>query len=326
MNVSNPLLLEFIEEGKITADIAEKCEEAANNEEISAISYLIRNEIITTKVISEHYGLPLLDPSYMDFMKYPKEALKTDTINKYGVFPLHISGTKLYIGTYDPSVLQIKDKFMNTPVDAIKVESSMDLEIVLVPRDKIEELIKTSVSGGFSSSLDELDIDDESLENLEIQAAENEEDQMEGAADDAPIVRFVNKIIMDAVRDGVSDIHLEPYENTYRVRYRKDGILKEVVSPPRNIAPQIAARIKVISNLNIAERRLPQDGRFKIKKGKQNIDFRVSVCPTLYGEKIVMRILDPSKVKLELDILGLSKVQKSNFSENIADNFSYKHF
>jgi type IV pilus assembly protein PilB len=193
----------------------------------------------------------------------------------------------------------------------------MNIEAILVESDKLDSAIEKALSDADDSFSD---FDDDALEGLDFEdpdAQKEEEEDTKG--DDAPIVKFVNKMLLDAIKQGVSDLHFEPYEKMYRVRYRLDGILQEVAKPPVNLAGRIAARIKVLSRLDISERRVPQDGRMKMNiSKKKSIDFRVSTCPTLFGEKIVMRILDSDSAKLGIEMLGYEPEQKQHYLDTLA--------
>ena len=221
-------------------------------------------------------------------------------------------GRRLFIAVSDPTNLH--------GIDEIRFSTSMNVEAVVVEEDKLQKLLSKTLEQ-VDTSMPTLGEDDFDLENLEVTGGEEEADAGLGRDDveDAPIVRFVNKVMLDAIKKGASDIHFEPYEKSYRVRQRIDGILREVAAPPVQLAQKIAARIKVMSRLDIAERRIPQDGRIKMRLSKnRSIDFRVSTCPTLFGEKTVMRILDPSSAMLGIDALGYEPFQKELYLKNLA--------
>ncbi|MFT5740809.1 MAG: type IV pilus assembly protein PilB, partial [Gammaproteobacteria bacterium] len=206
-------------------------------------------------------------------------------------------------------------------LDEFKFATGTSTEAVLVQEDQLIEFIEKAISS-MDTGMDDMMLDDD-LENLDI-ADEEDDKQAASAADaeDAPVVKFVNKILVDAINKGASDIHFEPYEKRFRVRYRIDGILSEVASPPITIAAKLTARIKVMSRMDISERRVPQDGRIKLKLSKKRaIDFRVSTCPTLFGEKVVMRILDPSSAKLGIDALGYEPEQKKLYMDALANPY-----
>src|SRR4029077_19421892 len=206
-------------------------------------------------------------------------------------------------------------------IDEVRFGTGLGVEAIVVEDDKLQKAIDKAleqVDNQMSALADEADVD---LESLEVSGGEEELDDKIGRDDveDAPIVRFVNKVMLDAIRRGASDIHFEPFEKTYRVRLRMDGVLKEIAQPPVQLAPKLSARLKVMSRLDIAERRVPQDARIKMKLSKNRaIDFRVSTCPTLFGEKIVLRILDPAQAMLGIDSLGYEPFQKELYLKYLA--------
>jgi len=234
---------------------------------------------------------------------------------KHRCLPLYRRGKRLFLAVADPTNLHA--------IDEIKFQTGLGIEAIVVEDDKLQKLIDKSAEQA-ESAMPQL-TDDETgfdLENLDVSGGD---DEMEGAGvsrddiEDAPIVRFVNKLLLDAIRRGASDIHFEPYEKMYRIRLRMDGILKEVAQPPVQLAMKLSARLKVMSRLDIAERRVPQDGRIKMKLSKTRaIDFRVSTCPTLFGEKIVCRILDPSQAMLGIDSLGYEPFQREIYLKYLA--------
>jgi type IV pilus assembly protein PilB len=224
--------------------------------------------------------------------------------------PLFKRGNRLFVAVSDPTNL--------VALDEIRFHVSAHTEAVLVEEDKLTKYIDIAMEAHDTSMAD---LGDASLDDLDISSEdeEKENDTSEAEVDDAPVVRFVNKILLDAINKGASDIHFEPYEKRYRVRLRSDGILSEVASPPIQLATKISARIKVMSRLDISEKRVPQDGRIKLTLSKNKaIDFRVNTCPTLFGEKIVLRILDPSSAKLGIDALGYEPEQKQLYLDNLA--------
>jgi type IV pilus assembly protein PilB len=252
------------------------------------------------------FGAPLFDLETIDRELIPSESLESSIFEKHTVLPIFKRGNKLFVAVSDPTNM--------AGVDAIKFASGMSVDAILVEHSKLTSLIQVFKEKSEQADLDS-DFEDSDLDNIDVATVEdkNEDDGTSGA-DEAPIVRFCNKLLLDAIKKGASDLHFEPYEKSYRVRYRIDGILSEVASPPTNLATRIAARLKVMSRLDIAERRVPQDGRIKLKLSKTKaIDFRVSTLPTLYGEKIVMRILDPSSAMLGIDVLGYEQVQKEAY-------------
>jgi type IV pilus assembly protein PilB len=264
---------------------------------------------------STEFGVPLFDLDShqvdLDVIKLVQDKL----LQKHRCLPLYRRGKRLFLGVADPTNLHA--------IDEIKFQTGLGIEAVVVEDDKLQKAIDKA-SEQADAAMPQL-TDDETgfdLENLDVTGGD---DEMEGAGvsrddiEDAPIVRFVNKLLLDAIRRGASDIHFEPYEKMYRIRLRIDGILKEVAQPPVQLAMKLSARLKVMSRLDIAERRVPQDGRIKMKLSKTRaIDFRVSTCPTLFGEKIVCRILDPSSAMLGIDSLGYEPFQREIYLKNLA--------
>ena len=274
----------------------------ANGGSISAIAI--------AQAASDEFGTPLFDLSSLDSSVIPKDIVDTSLINKHQALPLFKRGNRLYIGLSDPTNLHA--------LDEIKFNTGLTTEGLLVEADKLHSAIEAYLSAEEETLGDSLGgLDEDDLDGLDIEAVDEDAQQEDTSeADEAPIVRFVNKVLLDAIKTGASDIHFEPYEKTYRVRFRTDGILKEVAKPPSNLAIRLAARLKVMSQMDISERRIPQDGRIKMKISKTRaIDFRVNTLPTLFGEKIVLRILDPSSAKLGIDALGYEDDQKKIFMD-----------
>jgi len=273
------------------------------------VSYLVAKNIVEAREIaiaaSQMFGVPLLD---LDAVQVDLETVKLVSdklLQKHRVMPLMKRGRRLFIALSDPTNLH--------GIDEIRFSTSMNVEAVVVEEDKLQKILSKTMEQ-VDTSMPAMAEDDFDLENLEVTGGEDEVDPASLGRDDvedAPIVRFVNKVMLDAIKKGASDIHFEPYEKTYRVRQRIDGVLKEVAVPPVQLSPKISARIKVMARLDIAERRIPQDGRIKMRLSKnRSIDFRVSTCPTLFGEKTVMRILDPSSAMLGIESLGYEPFQK----------------
>ncbi|MBE5314221.1 MAG: type IV-A pilus assembly ATPase PilB [Xanthomonadales bacterium] len=257
------------------------------------------------------FGMPMIDVVAMDATQMPVKLIDEKLITAHKALPLFKRGNRLFVGIADPT---------NTRgLDEIKFAANLVVEPILVAQDQLEKAIDVALSAA-DASVGGLE-DDEGLENLELGDAGEEGDAAGGVdakGDDTPVVRFVNKMLVDAIKRGASDIHFEPYETEYRVRFRMDGILKSVAKPPIKLSPRISSRLKVMSALDIAERRVPQDGRIKLNLSKtKSMDFRVSTCPTLFGEKIVLRILDGSAAKLGIDKLGYEDNQKQLFLDAI---------
>jgi len=308
----NGLARSLAQAGLIEAEKAQQAMEIAKNEKASFITIAVIKGFIDPLQVaifaSTEFGLPLLDLAAFDTELLVKDIISNDLIEKHRVLPLFKRGNRLFLAQSDPSNI--------TAIDEIKFNTGMNVEPVLVEENKLAILVEkflASEDGTFD------DFDDEDLD-IDIENPEEAQKKDEpGTGDDAPIVRFVNKMLLDAIKAGSSDIHFEPYEKRYRVRCRTDGVLHEVSSPPINLAGKIAARLKVMSQMDISERRIPQDGRIKMKISKNKaIDFRVNSLPTLWGEKLVLRILDPSSAKMGIDALGYEETQKALFMEALA--------
>ena len=290
--------------------------ENANKESIQLSTYLVTNKIVPAAVVamisSHEFGLPVFDLSVMDTELAAFNLVEEKLILKLNAVPLFKRGNRLFIAISIPTNTQALDEF--------KFATGLSTEAVLVQEDQLAEFIEKAVSAMDTGMDDMLDDD---LGDLDI-GGEEEEQQAASAADaeDAPVVKYVNKILVDAINKGASDIHFEPYEKRYRVRYRIDGILSEVASPPINLAAKLTARVKVMSRMDISERRVPQDGRIKLKLSKKRaIDFRVNTCPTLFGEKVVLRILDPSSAQLGIDALGYEPEQKELYMHALSNPY-----
>ena len=300
----------LVEAGLIAEDIASQLVEEAQSQQTPLMTLLASKgqvaEVRLVEAAAEEFGLPVFDLGSFDAELLPKDHLNEKLIQKHHALPLMARGNRLYIGVSDPTNLGATDEF--------KFATGMPVEAVLVEPHKLDRLIDTALSAA-SSLMD--DLGDDGLDGLAIESGgEDDKDSSDTAegADDAPVVRFVNKVLMDAINRKASDIHLEPFEKDFRVRFRIDGVLHEVAHPPNSLAPRITARVKVMSRMDIAERRVPQDGRIKLKLSRTRaIDFRVSSLPTLYGEKIVMRILDPSSAAMGIDQLGYEEHQKEAY-------------
>lgn len=258
---------------------------------------------------SDEFGSPVFDLSCISTTNLPDLNIDSKLISKHQVLPLFNRGNRLFVAVSDPTNLHA--------LDEIKFNTGLNTEAILVEADKLHQAVESFVNASEESLGDALGgFDDDDLDGLDIEAVDmdSKQDDDTSEVDEAPIVRFVNKVLLDAIKMGASDIHFEPYEKSYRVRFRVDGILRAVASPPTNLAIRIAARLKVMSQMDISERRMPQDGRIKMKISKSRaIDFRVNSLPTLFGEKIVLRILDPSSAKLGIDALGYEDFQKKLF-------------
>ncbi|MBS0312935.1 MAG: type IV-A pilus assembly ATPase PilB [Proteobacteria bacterium] len=284
---------------------AEQVQTHANATSVSFVEELISSKRITATKLAEFaahtFGVPLFDLSAFDTTTIHQDWIDVKLIAARRALPLHKRGNRLFVAVSDPTNLQALEEF--------RFKTSLIAEPIVVEDDKLARAIAT-VAERNDKTLASLDVGDDI--DLDIKADDGQPQEEEsGDVDDAPVVRYIQKILIDAINSSVSDIHFEPYEKFYRIRYRLDGVLVEVAKPPLVIKDKIASRIKVISKLDISEKRIPQDGRMKLQLTKnRSIDFRVSTLPTLYGEKIVMRILDSSNAMLGIDALGYDPDQK----------------
>lgn len=278
------------------------------------LTYLVENELVDPEKVAElcsrEYGVPLLDITQLDHSSIPADLLNEKLINKHAAMPIFRRGNRLFIAIADPTNISALEEF--------QFNAGLHTEAILVIEDQLQKVIQTIFESDDSAlAIDEFD--EQELGSLELAEDQPETDESETEAkDDAPIVIYINKLLMDAIRKGASDLHFEPYEKTYRVRFRIDGILHEMGSPPAYLSTRLAARLKVMSKMDIAEKRVPQDGRIKLKiSQRKSIDFRVSSLPTLFGEKIVLRILDSSMAMMGIDSLGYEPKQKQLYLDNL---------
>jgi len=257
-------------------------------------------------IASNEFGSPVLDLSVIDIDPQLARDVGEKLIRKHMALPLFKRGRKLYIGIADPANVSALDEF--------KFATGNTIEAIVVEQDKLTRMVESAAAAAENNSMSVADADLESLDVVEGGEEAADQEVTRSDADDAPIVRYVHKILVDAIQQGASDIHFEPYEKFYRIRYRKDGELKIINQPPVAQGSRIAARVKVMSRMDLAERRVPQDGRIKLNLSKtKSIDFRVNTCPTLWGEKIVARILDASSAMLGIDVLGYEPEQKAAY-------------
>ncbi|WP_257286474.1 type IV-A pilus assembly ATPase PilB [Endozoicomonas sp. SESOKO1] len=276
--------------------------------------YLLEQKLVDGKALTlataEEFGLPVIDLRAFDKDHLVREVVEEKLMRKHNVLPLIKRGSHLFVAVSDPSNLQ--------GLDEIRFNTGLTIHTVLSEPESLEKMIDAALddTGGAFSDLGDDGLVD--LEDLEVSAIDDGADDTVGAIgggeDDTPVVKFVNKMLLSAIKGGASDLHFEPYERTYRVRFRTDGVLHEVNRPPVTLGPRIASRLKIMSAMDISERRKPQDGRIKMKLSKSKaIDFRVNTLPTLWGEKIVLRILDPSSAKMGIDALGYEEDQKEMY-------------
>lgn len=308
----------LIQDGLVDEATMTQAMVAAKENNGNLVSHLVAQGIADAKEIaiaaSQEFGVPLLDLDSIQLDLDVVKLVSDKLLAKHRVLPLLKRGKRLFVAVSDPTNMHA--------LDEIKFQTGLSIEAVVVEDDKLQKIANKTMEQ-VDTQMPALADDDLDLENLEVTGGDEEDNAAAAAGrddvEDAPIVRFVNKVLLDAIKKGASDIHFEPYEKTYRIRLRLDGFLKEIASPPVQLAVKLAARIKVMSRLDIAERRIPQDGRIKMRISKNRaIDFRVSTCPTLFGEKIVARILDPSSAMLGIDALGYEETQRNMYLKTLA--------
>ncbi|MDO5611106.1 MAG: type IV-A pilus assembly ATPase PilB [Pseudomonadota bacterium] len=305
----------LVMDGALDADAARKAQDAAATGKSPIASYLLAQRLVSAAQLTAanaiEFGLPVLDPGSMNANPEALKLVSEELANKHQVLPLFKRGNRLFVGTSDPANF--------AGMDEIKFQSGFSIEPVLMDADTLRRTYELWQASNTDMG-DMLGADEEDLGQLEAGDTGKETDKGIDAKgeDDTPIVKFVNKALVDAIRRGASDIHFEPYEDNYRVRYRIDGVLRTASRIPNQMHSRIAARLKVMAQLDIAEKRIPQDGRIKLNLSKtKQIDFRVSTLPTLFGEKIVLRILDGSAAKLGIDKLGYEPDQQKLFMDAI---------
>jgi type IV pilus assembly protein PilB len=312
----NGLALRLVREGHLPASAAERLQDEANTQKLPLITHLINskklNSGIIAKLASEEFGFPLFDVTAIDVDGAPVKLVDVKILRKHKALPIFKRGNKLYVAVADPTNLQ--------GLDEIKFNTGMATEPILVDEAKLALALDKMLDAA-DTTLSDFAGGEDDLGNLDIGAdedAKNKVPDSETEINDTPIVKFVNKLLLDGINRGASDIHIEPYEKFCRVRYRIDGMLHEVAQPPLSLAGRLAARMKILARLDIAERRVPQDGRIKLRISKTRaIDFRVSTMPTLFGEKVVARILDPSSASLGIEKLGYEPEQQRLFLDAI---------
>jgi type IV pilus assembly protein PilB len=297
----------LVQAGRFNEAEAEQLLTQANAAKVSLIEQIISSQktsaLDIAQFVAETFGFPLLDLNAFDESNIPTNAIDRKLINTHKVIPLNKRGNRLSVAIADPTNLRA--------LDEIRFQTGLAVDPIVVEHPKLAPLV-AKYSESAEESLKNLAGEDVNLDFLDEEAAGKVDDANSQEVDDAPVVKFIQKMLLDAINDGASDIHFEPYEKYYRIRFRVDGILREVATPPLAIKDKLASRIKVISRLNIAEKRVPQDGRMKLVLSKNRaIDFRVSTLPTLQGEKIVLRILDPTSATLGIEALGYEPDQKA---------------
>jgi len=304
----------LVQAGRLKEPEAEQLISQAHHEKHSLIEQIIASQKISSldlaRFVADTFGYPLLDLAVFDETHIPTKAIDRKLIAAHRVIPLNKRGNRLSVAIADPTNLRA--------LDEIRFQTGLGVDPVVVEHPKLVPLVAKYAESA-EDTLRNLATDDINLDFLDDDAAGKADDTASQEIDDAPVVRFIQKMMLDAINDGASDIHFEPYEKYYRIRVRVDGVLREVATPPLAIKDKIASRIKVISRLNIAEKRVPQDGRMKLVLSKNRaIDFRVSTLPTLQGEKIVLRILDPTSATLGIEALGYEPEQKAILLEAIS--------
>lgn len=301
-------------EGLLGEQDAQQAVQAAQDNKTALVAHLVEKKLVSGRDVahaaSTEFGVPVIDINAVDIDPEAVKLVKEEIIRRHHALPLFKRGSRLFIAISDPTNLKA--------LDEIRFQVGGTTEPILVEEDKLNKVMEKALEATETGlgDMDDAGLDD--LEGLDVGLDQKEEKAEDSDIDDAPVVRFVNKVLLDAIKKGASDLHFEPYEKFFRVRLRIDGILTELAKPPVALANKIAARIKVMSRLDVSERRVPQDGRIKLKVSKNKaIDFRVSTCPTLYGEKVVLRILDSDSSRLSIDVLGYEEDQKKIYLENL---------
>ncbi len=305
------LARKLVMDGLLEEAAAAEHHQKALSKKTGFVPYLVENKLVPAGDIAisaaQEFGVPVVDINSMEIDIDTVKLVKEDLIKKHNAIPIFKRGKRLYIAVSDPTNLMA--------LDEIKFATGTNTEAILVEQDKLTKVIEKCLEE-MEGGLGDMDDDEfEDLDDLEVAEEGKQEDDVGGdEVDDAPVVKFVNKCLLDAIKKGASDLHFEPYEKYYRVRFRIDGVLTEVARPPISLSGKIAARIKVMSRLDVSEKRVPQDGRIKLKLSKsKSIDFRVNTCPTLFGEKACMRILNSDAAALQIDMLGYEDFQKEKF-------------
>jgi type IV pilus assembly protein PilB len=306
----NGLARRLVMEDILDENAAESACVQSNRKNKTLLGWLIKNQSADpdrlAAAAAEEYGIPLIDITAFDLSQAPVSLVSEALIEKHQALPLHLRGNQLFIGMKDPTDHEL--------IDEIAFSSGFHVEPILISARQLEGAIERAMEAT-SPAFDDFD-EEEGLEDVgfQVDAETTEESGSEMAVDETPVVRFINKVLLDAIRKGASDIHFEPYETRYRIRYRLDGVLKNVAGPPIQMSRRLSSRLKVMAGLDIAEKRVPQDGRIKLNLSRnKSIDFRVSTCPTLFGEKVVLRILDSAATKLGIEQLGFDEDQQKLF-------------
>ena len=305
----------LVQDGIVSEDDLNAALEEAQSSGAGLVPLLVAKQYGDARQIAiaaaHEFGVPLLDLDAIELDLDVVRLVDEKLLSKHRVLPLLQRGKRLYIGVGDPTNLHA--------LDEIKFQTTLRIEPIVVEQDKLEDRVARAIEA-VDTTMSSFEEDDFDMDNLEVSGGDEEQGSEVSTADidDAPVVRFVNKVMLDAIKRSASDIHFEPYEKFYRIRLRQDGVLTEIARPPVALAMKVAARLKVMARLDIAERRIPQDGRIKMRLSKnRSIDFRVNTCPTLFGEKVVCRLLDPSSAQLGIDALGYEEYQKNLYLNNL---------
>jgi type IV pilus assembly protein PilB len=280
---------------------------------LTILAWMIKQRALDPEALinaaSVEYGVPVVDIRAFDLSIAPVSLIDENLIEKHQAFPLYLRGNSLFLAVSDPTDQEV--------LDAISFSSGFRVEPILVAPNHLEvaiDRVQESANPVFD------DFDEEGLEDIgfHLDSDENDDDSSDPAVDETPVVRFINKVLLDGIRKGASDIHFEPYETQYRIRYRLDGVLSMAATPPIQMSRRLSSRLKVMAGLDIAEKRVPQDGRIKLNLSrKKSIDFRVSTCPIMFGEKVVLRILDSSSTQLGIEGLGFEPEQREEFHSSV---------
>jgi len=307
----------LVTDGLLSEALAEESLRLARRDKIPFVTYLVKNQVADGRSValsaSQEFGAPLLDLSGFDLVNCPRDLVDPKLLQKHRMLPLFRRGNRLFLAASDPTNI--------TAFDELKFHTGLSTDVIVVDENQLSPAIDQLIdmiegNDSLRSLLADADLDELNVE-VNPTGGEAEAD----ASDETPIVRFVNKVLLDAIRIGASDIHVEPYEKSYRIRVRSDGILREIARPPLNLASRIASRLKIMSQMDISERRLPQDGRIKMKLSRtRDVDFRVNTLPTLWGEKVVLRILAPASAQMGIDALGYEHEQKALFMSALGES------
>ena len=306
------LAQQLISDGVVSEANMKTAQIEAQQQQIGLVPYLVDNKLADSyhlaQMLSQAFGDPLFDLDALSTDVIPKDLVDEKIVRKFNALPLFKRGQRLFVALSDPTRVDA--------IDAIAFNSRLSIETIVVEENKLKKRIE-SVYADTMQSFDSFSNSDLNVDFEEGDEGNDDgETKLSDGVDEAPVVKFVNKMLVDAIRMGASDLHFEPYEKSFRVRFRVDGVMEKIANPPVQLANKIAARLKVMSQMDISERRVPQDGRIKLKISKTKaIDFRVNSLPTLFGEKIVLRILDPSSAMLGIDALGYEPDQQEMFLE-----------